>query len=370
MKKRPNGSGSVYRQGRIWWFAYTGPDGKRKAESSESTRKSDAERLLQRRTGAREHGLPVIPRAEQYTFEEGAQAMLNDFRVNGKKSRDEVERRIRLHLQPWFGGKRLTGITKADVDAYIAHRQAQGIVRKGERVGDVSNAEINRELQHLKRIFNLAMQGGRLGSRPHIPMLRENNVRTGFFEPAALASVLRHLPTDLQPVIRFAAITGWRVSSEVLPMEWRRVDFAAGEVRLDAGTTKNGEGRVFPLTAELRQVLQAQHEAKKRLAQEGHIVKQVFWRMVAKGRGGELKPREILSLSKAWKVAARAAGQPDRIPHDLRRTAVRNLVRSGIPERVAMQMTGHKTPSVFNRYNIVSDGDLKDAARKLDAASF
>jgi integrase len=72
-------------------------------------------------------------------------------------------------------------------------------------------------------------------------------------------------------------------------------------------------------------------------------------------------------FNKAWRRARAAAGCPGRIPHDFRRTAVRNLVRAAVPERVAMQLTGHKTRAVFERYNIVSPGDLRDAARRLDA---
>jgi integrase len=232
----------------------------------------------------------------------------------------------------------------------------------------VSAGEINRELQILKRIFSLAIESGRIAGKPAFKMLREAPARAGFFEPEQYASVLAHLPAELRPVVTFAYITGWRLAAEVLPLEWRQVDFDAGEVRLDAGTTKNGEGRVFPLTAKLRTVLAAQHAEHERLKKAGQIEPWVFFRMVAKGRGGEKKPKAITSLNKAWKAACRAAGCPGRIPHDLRRTAVRNLVRAGISERVAMMMTGHKTPSVFQRYNIVSDGDLREAALKLDVA--
>lgn len=95
----------------------------------------------------------------------------------------------------------------------------------------------------------------------------------------------------------------------------------------------------------------------------------MFFREVAEERGGDTKPQRIVSLNKAWKAACRAAGCPGKIPHDLRRTAVRNLMRAGIPERVAMQLTGHKRRSVFERYNITSPGDLRDAARLLDVAA-
>ena len=215
-------------------------------------------------------------------------------------------------------------------------------------------------------MFSLALQGGKLFHRPHIPLLQENNVRKGFFEPEQLVDVLKHLPAEIKPVIRFAAITGWRINSEVLPLEWRNVDFAAGEIRLDAGTTKNGEARTFPFTADLRTLLKAQHAEHKRLRKAGMLEPWVFYRMVAEGRRGKKKPQPIVAFTVAWKKACIAAGCPGRIPHDLRRTAIRTMVRRGVPERVAMMLSGHRTRSVFERYNIVSHTDLNDAARKLD----
>jgi integrase len=187
-----------------------------------------------------------------------------------------------------------------------------------------------------------------------------------FFEAEQLARVLDHLPAYVRPVIKFAGITGWRVPSEVLPLEWRQVDLTAGDVKLDAGTTKNGDGRVFPLTAELRRVLEQQQREHERLKKAGHIWPRVFFRETANGRGAPRAPQAVGSFKKVWRAACAAAGCPGRIPHDLRRTAVRNLVRAGVPERVAMKLTGHKTRSVFDRYDITSPGDLREAARKLD----
>ena len=75
----------------------------------------------------------------------------------------------------------------------------------------------------------------------------------------------------------------------------------------------------------------------------------------------------IRDFRKVWKNACAAAGVPGRIPHDLRRTAVRNLERAGVPRSVAMQLTGHKTESVYRRYAIVSESDLAEGTAKLAA---
>ena len=368
--------GFPYKQkrSRFWWIRYTGVDGQVHSESSRRTRKKDAISLLQKRTGAIANGIPITPQIDRLTFVEAAEDLAIEYKANQRRSLDELQRRITKHLTPVFGIRRMNTITTADIRKFIAKRQTDTIVlqkartitrTRGKRKGieeiplitkAVSNAEINRELATLKRIFNLAIENEKLHRKPKVPMLKEHNIRTGFFEVDEMRGMLNHLPDPLRPMIRFAYVTGWRIPSEILPLEWRQVDFEARRIRLDPGTTKNDEGRWFPFTDELDKVLKGQWSEHERLKAEGKIVPFVFHR----------SGKPIKAFIKAWHKARLAAACPGRIPHDLRRTAVRNLIRAGVPERVAMKLTGHKTRSVFDRYNIVSEGDLDEAARKLN----
>jgi len=369
--------GQLKKRNRVWWIRYY-RDGKRYEESSGSDKEHVARALLRRREGDVERGARVTPKVDRVRLEEAARDVINDYRTNRKRSLDDTERRIHKHLVPYFGNRRMSSITTADIREYIAHRQQQttvvtkaftfatraGTVRhvpeQRRTITGVSNGEINRELTVLKRMFSLAIQAGKLLQKPHIPLLKEHNVRVGFFEREEFDPVLGRLSDFVRPVAVFAYITGWRIDSEVLSLEWRHVDFRAGEVRLDPGMTKNGEGRTFPMTVELRALLDRQRLLTDNLQrQDGRLCRYVFH------RNGE----PIRTFRVAFKSACTQAGCPGRLLHDLRRTAVRNLVRSGIPERVAMQLTGHKTRSVFERYNIVSGGDLRDAAKRLDALS-
>jgi integrase len=283
--------------------------------------------------------------------------LINYHKANGRDTK-KLEGRIAKHLTPYFQRRKMTDINGAVVNAYIARR----LEKKAK------TATVNRELAWLKHMFTLAMRAGKLMTRPHIALLEENNARQGFFERDHYLAVLKHLPEELRPVVTFAYITGWRVKSEVLPLEWSQVDFKAGEVRLEPGTTKNGEGRTFPFTRELRTLLEAQQAERERLKKRGKIVPWVFFRMVALGRRGPLRPKPIISFGKAFKTACRKAGCPGRILHDFRRTAVRNLERAGVPRSVAMKLTGHRTESVYRRYAIADDRDLRVAVERLDAA--
>jgi len=181
----------------------------------------------------------------------------------------------------------MASITTSDIRQYIAKRQSDSfVVRRARRIGlqngridDVpivpSNGEINRELTTLKRAFSLAIQADKLITKPHIPLLREDNVRTGFFEPEQYLSVIAHLPTHLRPVITFAYLTGWRIPSEVLRLEWRQIAFAAGEVRLNAGQTKNREAACVSVHA--LNVRALQHRERWRSAGRGHETRGAKW---------------------------------------------------------------------------------------------
>lgn len=345
MPKYRRGSGSIYKKRSVYYIAYYTPDGKQICESAKTKDKAEARRVLQARLGQLAEGRYVGPAAERVTFADLAEGLLTNYRVNGRKTLVHAKRRITLHLAPFFGRRKAHEITSADVQAFVAHRKGQG----------ASNGEIGRELAALKRMFNVALHAERIVRKPYIPTLTEENVRQGFFERTELDAVLARLPDWLRPPITFAYQTGWRLMSEILPLTWRQVDLEAGTVRLEVGSTKSGAGRVIYLSAFLRDVLEMQWQ--------DHIEHYPECLYVFHRRGKRIRYPYV-----SWRKACQEAGLHGKIPHDFRRTAVRNMVRAGIPERVAMQMAGHKTRSVFDRYHIVSDGDLREAARRLETA--
>ena len=336
--------GCIYKRGKVYWIKYSRA-GRGYYESSGSTKHEDAKRLLRLREGDNERGVPVTPKVGRVTFEEAAAALLTDYRVNGLRSYDHVKRRLDLGLEPWFRGRRMAQITPDDVQRLVEHRQTAG----------AANTTINRELAALKRMFSLAIKRGRLLHGPYIPLLQEDNVRQGFFERQQFEDVRAHLHRDLQGLVTLAYYTGWRMRSEIFPLQWAQIDRRVGTIRLEPGTTKNRDGRTVAYLEidELREVIEEQWQRHETLRREGIICPWLFFR----GRGKPVK-----SLARAWRTACRQAGAPGRVPHDFRRTAVRNLERAGVPRKVAMMIVGHRTEAMYRRYDIVTAVKLNTAA--------
>ena len=172
-KKARRNVGEIIQRGAIWWVRYYDLHGLRRFESSKSPDREEAEKLLRKRLTAKDAGLQPEAAIGKLTVKEALADVENDYTTNGKKSLKDVQGKIRLHLLPFFGEHRkMTTLTTAALREFIAARQEK----------DISNAEINRELAVLRRAFNLAIQSGRLLTKPYFPMLKERNTRTGFLE--------------------------------------------------------------------------------------------------------------------------------------------------------------------------------------------
>lgn len=189
---------------------------------------------------------------------------------------------------------------------------------------------------------------------PKVKTLEEQNARQGFFERPDLEAVVTTLRAYLQDFIRFGYLTGWR-KGEIISLKWTNVDREVGAIRLRAEAAKTGRGRTVMLEGDLAELIDRRWEARL-FEKDGHV--QVA--ALVFHREGE----PVGDFRKAWATACQAAGVPGKLFHDLRRTAARNMVRAGVPERVAMAVTGHLTRSMFDRYNIGSEDDLRMAAQK------
>jgi integrase len=341
------GLGRVYeREGGTWWVQYS-YRGRFYRESSGTKSQAKAVKLLKRRLGEIGQGRLAGLDVERTTFENLAEMLIDDYKVNGRKSLDRAQRSIK-HLGEFFERTRAIEITCDRVSGYIR-----------TRLENAKPATVRNELAALKRMFTLGLRAERVSHRPQFPSISVQNARTGFFEESELQAVLVKLPEHARPLVEFLALTGWRVS-EAKSLRWAQVDQVGGVVRLEVGSTKTGAGRVFPFAAlpPLATLLRTQRERTSALERErGVLCPWVFHR----------NGKPISSFRDTWLVACQGAEVEGRLVHDLRRTAARNLVRSGVPERTAMALMGHKTRSIFDRYNIVSESDLADGVRKLAA---
>ena len=183
--------------------------------------------------------------------------------------------------------------------------------------------------------------------------------------------VCQHLSEDLRVAVTIGYVFGWRVQ-EVLGLERRHVDLDRGTLTLDPGSTKNDEGRIVYMPPDVKAAVGAQLGRVDLLQRKlQRIVPWVFPNLRGAREPNPGRRRVPVlgerrgDFKKAWDTACRKAGVPGMLRHDMRRSAVRNMVNAGVPERVAMAVTGHKTRSVFDRYHIVSPGDLQDVARRL-----
>jgi integrase len=312
-----------------WWMKYRHLHGVIHRESTGTANHADAKRLLKLREGRAAEGKPILPRADKVTIDEITADLKGEYRANNRRSIDRLEHSLR-HVLSFFGGRRATQVSAADVDKYIAARREAG----------TANATINRELAALKRAYVIAIRGEKLYHRPYIPRLDEDNARQGFFEADEFSAILPHLPDYIRPAIRFAYITGWRIRSEVLPLTWAQIDFAAGTVRLEVRTTKNKHGRTFVMTSELRALL----ELQRRL-----VAEDTPWVFPYRGK-------RLGRFDKSWRTACLKAGlgtlvsekprkiETPRLPHDFRRTAVTRRARSSTATTSSASATCARPP--------------------------
>jgi integrase len=368
------GDGIIYRrqESSIWWCKYY-CNGRPVFESTGTCDKTKAGKYLKDRiieVGADRLGIKTfIPqKARKITVSDLLDNLEENLTIRHKLS-PQVKSKMKP-LKAVFGWMLARSVTDEMILEYIGIRQ-QGVpegkfpLSKMEyalrEFNSISDTTINRELQILRQSFRLRRKD--VGEGPSAPKFQEMNVREGFFNRRDFEAIVEKLPDDLKDYARFAYLVGWR-KGELASLGWDDLTIETRELRLKRSDSKNGEPRKIILEDELWEIIQRRWVARKYKDENGewHISPLVFYRV--RGKGVRKTGTSIGDFHKIWKKACEDAEIPPKYFHDFRRTAVRNMRRAGVSEEVAMKISGHKTPSVFKRYNITDDRDIVDALSK------
>jgi integrase len=248
-----------------------------------------------------------------------------------KKTLDRDQQRFEKHLLPYFGHCKPHDINSSMVDDYKVRRQRQF----------AANATINRELSLLKSIFRFALKKGKVPRVPSIDLLPEDNKRQRFITEEELQRILPFLPKDILPIIAIAYHTAMRLG-EILSLRWKNVELKR-RLFLFA-TEKTGKQRAVALHPEI-----------------------VNWfQSIPRGFGDTSVFKVSMDrVERNWKKACRKAKVKDARIHDLRRTRATIWHKEkGLPQDLIMHMTGHRTDSMFRRYQIISTEYVEKLAQK------
>jgi integrase len=334
------GEGRIYQRGGVYYIAYT-IGGREFRESTGSRQWEDAQGRLADRLRDRDRAQRAVADAETTTtFDDLAKGYVDEYALREHRTLSTARARAE-HLRSYFGGMAAAAILAVEITRYQVARRHAGM----------SAATVNRETAALHRMFVIARRTGSITTIPPFPpRLREDPPRQGFFEFAEYQAVRSHLPAPYQDILDFAYYSGWR-RREITELTWAEVDWLGRVIRLDPRRSKTGTGRVLPLGVQLAPVIE------RRMAKRGPDDPRVFHR----------DGITVRDWKRSWADACAAARVPGRYLHDCRRTAARNFIRAGVPERVAMALLGHRSRSTFDRYNVVSERDLHQASQSLDA---
>jgi integrase len=340
------GDGYTYQRGRRWWIGYY-VDGKLQREPG-GTSKAEARAKLKMVHEARRDGSYLAPDQRTVTVDDLLDDLLTHLRNKGRASVAKVESHLRS-IRAELGALRAIALDTATVEQYQHDRLAAG----------KAPATVNRECEALRQAFRRAatVTPPRLARVPYIPLLVVENARQGFLPHADFEAVLAAVEDlDVRDFVEWFYVCGMR-PNEIRQLTWEMFDRETWTLNLDPRAAKTRQGRVLGIVGPLRTILE------HRLAARRLDCRLIFHR-TSKGKVG----RPVKDYRRAWAAACKAAGlaagrkvDGGVTPYDLRRCAVRNLVRGGTHETVAMKITGHKTRSTFDRYNIASVEDVSAA---------